>query len=154
MIKKLALLCILLCSQVQADSGLLDRTQTPGIINPNVTQENLHRTVCVAGYSSSIRPSSSYTNRLKLAQLRQAKYVDKDPRHYEFDHQIPISIGGNPTDERNLWAEPRFGFFNAGDKDVVEYGVYRDLCKGKLSLSQAQAIFLGDWRQLLQFYKR
>lgn len=155
MIKKLILVVTLIYSQVaQADSGLLDRVLTPGAINPNVTQSNLKQTVCVAGYSAIIRPSTNYTNKLKLKQLKQAKYIDKDSRHYEFDHQVPISIGGHPTDERNLWAEPRFGLFNASDKDIVESGVHRDLCKGKTTLSQAQDVFLGDWRSRLKYYKR
>ena len=155
LLKWLSIIGIIACSQLtQADSGLLDRTQTPGVTNPNVTQSNIHQTVCVAGYSAIIRPPSSYTNRLKLSQLRQAKYLDKDPKRYEFDHQIPISVGGHPTDEHNLWAEPRFGLYNAADKDIVENGVRRDLCKDKITLTQAQGVFLGDWRKWLSYYKR
>lgn len=155
MIKKLAMLTALLCSQyAEGNSGLLDRVKTPGLLNPNVTQNNVNSTVCVSGYSAKIRPTSNYTNRIKLKQLQDNKYTIKDRAIYELDHFVPLSIGGHPTDERNLWAEPRFGTFNAGDKDVVESGVHRDLCKGKLSLIQAQNIFLGDWRMFLDQYKK
>lgn len=151
---KIAMMLLLSSSMSLADSGLLDRTKTPGVLNPNVTQSNLQQTVCVSGYTSTIRPSVRYTNKLKFKQLADGKYIDKDPTHYEEDHFIPLAIGGHPTAEGNLWAEPRFGQYNATDKDVVEYGVYRDLCKGKLTLAQAQNVFLTDWRLWLSKYRK
>ncbi|MER5175479.1 MAG: hypothetical protein ABJB76_09115 [Candidatus Nitrosocosmicus sp.] len=41
--------------------GLPDPNCTPGATNPNVTQKNIHQTICVPGYSASIRPDPSYT---------------------------------------------------------------------------------------------
>jgi hypothetical protein len=37
-------------------SGLPDPVLTPGAINLNVTQENIQQTVCVKGYTKTIRP--------------------------------------------------------------------------------------------------
>src|SRR4029078_562378 len=43
-----------------------DSTFTPGVPNPNITQANIKETICNPKWStSSIRPSSSYTNNLK-----------------------------------------------------------------------------------------
>ena len=44
-------------------------TLTPGATNPEVTQENIHDTICVKGWTDTVRPPSSYTNKLKTTQL-------------------------------------------------------------------------------------
>jgi len=137
-----------------ADDSLLDRVKTPGVLNPDVTQATLNTTVCVPNWTKTIRPPASYTNKLKAKQLADARYTDKDMTHYEEDHFVPLSSGGNSTAEGNLWAQPRFGNNASADKDIVESGVHRDLCKGKLTLQQAQNIFLSDWRLWLEQYKK
>ncbi|MFF3517985.1 hypothetical protein [Streptomyces sp. NPDC002573] len=38
---------------------------TPGAYNPDVTQSNIHSTICVSGWSATVRPPTSYTNPLK-----------------------------------------------------------------------------------------
>jgi hypothetical protein len=38
---------------------------TPGALNLQVTQENIHETVCVKGFTKTIRPPANYTNKLK-----------------------------------------------------------------------------------------
>ena len=45
-------------------------TLTPGVVNPEVTQRTISSTICVRGWASQIRPDSSYTNDLKLQQMR------------------------------------------------------------------------------------
>lgn len=80
----------------------------PGALNSAVTQSTIHSTICVSGYSSSIRPSTGYTNALKVKQIAEYGYDDTDTADYEEDHLIPLSLGGNPTSEQNLWPEPRY----------------------------------------------
>ena len=75
-------------------SGLPDPVLTPGAINLNVTQENIQQTVCVKGYTKTIRPPVYYTNKLKKQQIREYGYADMNPKHYEEDHLIALSIGG------------------------------------------------------------
>ena len=82
---------------------LPDPVRTPGEINPDVTQANLQSTVCVRGWTKSVRPPAYYTNRLKKLQIWQYGYADTNPRDYEEDHLIPLSVGGSTTDPRNLW---------------------------------------------------
>ena len=43
----------------------------PGAINSDVTQENIHQTICVLGWTQTIRPPRNVTFRLKLKQLKQ-----------------------------------------------------------------------------------
>jgi hypothetical protein len=69
-------------------SDLPDPSLTPGAINPEVTQANIQQTVCVKGYTRTIRPPAHFSNKLKKRQLREYGYADRNPKHYEEDHLI------------------------------------------------------------------
>lgn len=124
---------------------LPDPKITPGVLNPAVTQENLKTTVCVGGWSSKQRPSVSWTAPRERESIKQYGYEDTNPSNFEYDHRVPISLSGAPRDTANLWPQKLTGEYNALMKDRLEYRVYRDLCAGKVTLKQAQDIFLGDW---------
>ena len=85
---------------------LPDPSCTPGVIDERVTQENVQSTICVSGYTRTVRPSTSYTNRLKRQGILDYGYEDTNPQHYEEDHLVPLELGGHPTDPGNLWPEP------------------------------------------------
>src|SRR5712692_7652939 len=78
---------------------------TPGALNRNVTQRTIGATVCVHGWTRTIRPPASYTSRLKLVQMRQY-HESGSPSRYEEDHLIPLELGGHPTSPKKLWPEP------------------------------------------------
>src|SRR5712692_4628034 len=80
--------------------GLPDPLCTPGVADPRVTQDNIHATICVAGYTITVRPPSSYTDALKQQQISQYGYWDTSLADYEEDHLIPLELGGHPTDRR------------------------------------------------------
>ena len=147
------LLAALLASSIGvAFAGdLPDPRLTPGATDPTVTQENIRQTVCVKGYTKTVRPPAHYTNRLKKKQIREYGYADRNPKDYEEDHLIPLNIGGNPTDERNLWPEPRKSEWNAKKKDALEFALYKQVCKGSVSLKEAQDAYRQNW---IQAYKK
>ena len=124
---------------------------TPGSVNPDVTQANIQSTICVSNWTSTIRPSSSYTTNLKLEQLANeyktyAKEVGtSDPSAYEEDHLISLELGGNPTDPKNLWAEPWNGTYGAHAKDRVENALHKLVCSNQISLSDAQFAISANW---------
>ena len=124
---------------------LPDHRMTPGAINPNVTQANISRTVCAKGYSKTIRPPAHLTNRLKKQQIREYGYADRNPKHYEEDHLIPLSIGGAPEDRRNLWPEPRQSEWGADKKDQFEFVLYKMVCAHEIALADAQREIATDW---------
>jgi hypothetical protein len=130
--------------------GLPDAARTPGSVDPAVTQDNIQSTVCVRGYTQTVRPDKKYTNRLKREQLRQYKYADTDPRNYELDHLIPLSIGGDPKDPDNLWPQPRSGAWSAEQKNELEWIVYKMVCRGELSLAEAQQRVAKNWVEAYQ----
>ena len=127
--------------------GLPAHARTPGAVNSQVTQATIHSTICVAGYSASIRPSESYTERLKFAQLDDGYNLAGDTRasHYEEDHLIPLEVGGSPTSVRNLWPEPRNVVWGASRKDRLENALHRLVCSGTVPLATAQRVFAVNW---------
>jgi hypothetical protein len=134
-------------SRCHSANGKADSICTPGAINPKVTQANIHSTICVSGYTTKIRPSTSYTNKLKKQQINDYGYSDTKLADYEEDHLIPLEIGGNPTDPKNLWPEPHVVAGNKGSftKDKLENTLHASVCKGKMTLQDAQNIILANW---------
>ncbi|CAB4538532.1 unannotated protein [freshwater metagenome] len=128
--------------------GLPDFHRTPGAIDPSVTQENIGRTVCVVGYTKTVRPPTSYTNKLKYEQLRSGYAVngDLDMRNYEEDHLIPLAVGGSPRDPRNLFPQYYGGAYGARLKDRLELKMHLLVCAGSVTLKAAQSAFKKDWR--------
>ena len=110
-------------------------TLTPGVLNLAVTQRSLAQTVCKPGWTRTVRPPVSYTNALKLRQLRQYR-LRGPPAAFQEDHLISLELGGNPTDPRNLWPEP---YPRAKAVDQIENDLNHRLCTGSLTLAQAQA---------------
>ena len=142
---------LILASHLAFAGDLPDSRLTSGYLNPDVTQENIHSTVCVRGYSKSIRPPSYYTNKLKKRQLMEYGYADANPQHYEEDHLIPLSIGGSPDHPQNLWPQPRLSEWNAEKKDRLEFKIYQLVCNGKVPLDIARQAMAENW---INAYKR
>jgi hypothetical protein len=121
---------------------LPDANCTPGATNPDVTQDNIQDTICKSGWTSTIRPPTSYTNKLKTQGISAYGYTDTKLSTYEEDHLISLELGGAPSDPKNLWPEP-------GDtpnpKDKVENDLHRAVCSGRVKLVDAQQAIATDW---------
>lgn len=132
-----------------ADSGLPNTKLTPGAINPKVTQGNIRSTICVSGWTATVRPPVSYTNKLKFDQLNSGYNLagDLHMKHYEEDHIVPLEVGGNPSSPLNLFPEPRNIKFSAYLKDQLENRIHYLVCSGQLTLKAGQAIFLTNWEK-------
>ncbi len=132
-----------------------DHTRTPGAINKDITQDNIQTTVCVAGWTKTIRPSASYTEELKKRQMRELG-LPGTARDYHEDHLVPLCVGGAPRDARNLWPQPLKGKWTDKRKDLLEASVCRQVCKGDITLQAGQAIFLDetDWTKAYEKYFR
>lgn len=116
----------------------------PGVINPVVTQATIGTTICVRGWTATIRPPQSYTSRLKRAQMA-AQHLRGPASSYEEDHLISLELGGHPTDPNNLWPQPWTGKWNAHQKDRLENMLHRLVCRGTLPLATAQHEIATDW---------
>ena len=112
-------------------------------LNPDVTQETIDATICLRGWTKTVRPPFAVTNAIKLAKLRERGLTEADKSRFELDHVIPLALGGAPDDPRNLRLEP---WSEADRKDGVEACLARAVCDGRISLSEARRRIWQDWR--------
>jgi hypothetical protein len=136
-------------------NGLPNPTQTPGAIDHSVTQANIHQTICVSGYSKTVRPPESYTEQLKRSQLRNGYSVQGVTQlsQYEEDHLISLEIGGSPTAVANLWPEAHFIPWSSFLKDKVENKLHAMICSGQIALATAQHEIASNWEAVyISFY--
>jgi hypothetical protein len=122
----------------------IPRASEPGALNPDVTQATIGSTVCVAGWTRTVRPPSSWTRPIEERLLVEYGYAGT-PDDYELDHRVPLAVGGAPRDLRNLWPESWDGPTGARAKDTIERRVHDRVCSGRLTLAEGQAVFLGDF---------
>ena len=123
---------------------LPDPVCTPGVADPRVTQANIATTICVSGYTGTVRPPTSYMRPLELELI--ARYgLTLTPQESEFDHLIPLELGGDPRDVRNLFPEPYEPRPGAHEKDTLENRLHAQVCAGTMTLAAAQQCIAVDW---------
>jgi len=114
---------------------LPDVAITPGALNPAVRLGTISKTICVKGWTKTVRPPVSYTNALKIQQMVLYEETGS-PSAYEEDHFIPLELGGAPKNPKNLWPEPRA---QSKVSDPLETQLKRKVCRGVLTLTKARA---------------
>ena len=125
---------LVLVQHAAAPAIVADPMRTPGVLNPDVTQATIGTTICVQGWTRSVRPPTEYTDELKVRQMR-AYGETGSPSAFQEDHLISLELGGHPTDPRNLWPEP---YPRAAHVDTIENELNAQVCTGSLTLAQAQ----------------
>jgi hypothetical protein len=132
---------------------LPDPACTPGALNPAVTQGTIGSTICVSGWTATVRPPTSYTNPLKVQQIAEYGYADTSTADYEEDHFIPLELGGAPRDPHNLWPQPHYSTGGSGGtaytKDSVENKLKAAVCRRSVGLAAAQNAIATDWTTAL-----
>ena len=128
-----------------ADLPCIETTHGCISLNPDVTQDTIEQTICVTGYTKTVRPSTSYTNGVKLKLLREAEIDQSHIGEYELDHIIPLAIGGHPRKLSNLQLQPWDGEQGANKKDGLERRLQSLVCRGALSLLEAQRCVAENW---------
>jgi len=123
-------------------NALPDGACTPGAAIQGVTKDQ----VCQPGYAKSVRNVST---ELKNAVFEEYSITSHPTGTYEVDHLISLELGGS-NDISNLWpeaADPKPGFH---EKDKVENYLHDQVCKGSLTLEQAQEEISTNWLQVYQ----
>ena len=148
------IMVLLTATIAHAQSSLPNPNLTPGAINPAVSPDTIHQTICIQGWTRTIRPPVSVTNALKRLSIAQYGYTDRDPNDYQGDHLVPLSLGGHPVALENFWAEPVIASdtWRADDKDELERVLNHRVCSGILPLETAQAAIAENWQQAYTFY--
>jgi hypothetical protein len=130
-----------------------DRRCTPGAVNPAVTQATIDSTICKSGWTKTVRPPERVTDVEKRGSL--AAYGEGPASRYEYDHFIPLELGGAVNDARNLWPERdyahRRGFY-LNPKDKLETALKRLVCSRKMTLATAQREMAANWVSAMARY--
>lgn len=115
----------------------VDRNPTVGVPSPAVTDANIDQTICKPGWTATIRPPASYTDKLKREQLPPGSNLSL----FEEDHVLPLEAGGDPRDPHNLRPQAWIGPDGARAKDhQVENVVHKAICAHTMTLEAGRAI--------------
>jgi hypothetical protein len=109
---------------------------TPGDVLPGVTAKE----ICVPGYSSSVRD----VNQSEKDEVYRRYGIKNEPGKAEVDHFISLELGGSNA-LTNLWPEPYEPKPGAHEKDTVENYLHAQVCKGAMTLPEAQDQIRTDW---------
>jgi hypothetical protein len=72
--------------------GLPDPACTPGAIDPRVTEMTTGVTICTSGYTATVRPPVSVTNRIKREQMAAYGLQGQPLSGYELDHLLSRAV--------------------------------------------------------------
>jgi hypothetical protein len=98
----------------------------------------------VPGWTETVRPPEAVTEPEKEASM--AAYADTGSMaSYEYDHFLPLELGGATNDPRNLWPPPGA---SPNAKDAVEDRLRAEVCNGTVSLARAQREIVRNWTVL------
>ena len=123
------------------DHGQLPDTRcTPGSIDPAVKQADIGSTICKKGWTATVRPPESQTERFKY-DVAYPAYGTPQSERTELDHLVPLELGGS-NDATNLWPEHPP---TPNPKDKVEDVLNAAVCDGRVKLAAAQAAIAADW---------
>lgn len=116
---------------------LQDQACTPGDIIPDATKDK----ICVSGYAGKTRNVTQSTKDQVYANYGIKTHTSGQ---YEVDHLVSLQLGGS-NDISNLWpqpASPKPGFH---EKDRVENYLHDQICKGNITVQQAQIEIATNW---------
>lgn len=119
---------------------------TPGAVFADVTREK----VCMHGYSRSVRNVSEGTKTMVYATYG---ITDRGEDRYQIDHFISLENGGS-NDSANLWPQPRDSEYGYEQKIKSDNHLHDMLCKGEISLRQAQYLTVHRWYDVYQLMNR
>ncbi|CAL1239997.1 hypothetical protein [Candidatus Methylocalor cossyra] len=135
-------------------ADLPDPRLTPGATDPEVTEANIKESICKVSpftWAQGHSPPASFLESLAREQIQQYGYQDTNIKHYQMDHLIPLSLGGHPTDPKNIWPQVLLTKWGARRKDYLEEVLHDKVCKGELGLREAQDLFRTNW---IEAYKK
>lgn len=118
---------------------LADARLTPGAVRPLSKA-----TICSTTWGKDAR---HVTLSMKKAVFAAYGISWRQHARYEVDHLVSRELGG-ADDVKNLWPEAWVGRQNAHDKDRAENATHRAVCRGDISLKDAQHQIAADWTVL------
>jgi hypothetical protein len=124
-------------AKVEENKFLPNPTMTPGTRFPRVTKQQ----ICTVGYTKTVRDVKESKKKAVFSLYN----TDRTKDEYEVDHLISLQLGGN-NDLGNLWPQSYTTQpWNARIKDKLENKLNDEICKGRLSMKEAQQRISTDW---------
>ena len=73
-------------------AGVCAQAVPSAALNPDVTPATVSQTICRAGYTRTVRPSTGFTNGIKKRLLsEQGMDFDDEKGNFELDHIVPLA---------------------------------------------------------------
>jgi hypothetical protein len=121
-----------------------DAKLTPGDTFITATKDM----VCVPGYTATVRDVPDSLKKKVFAAYK----IDPKSDKFEVDHLISLELGGS-NDIKNLWPQSYTTLpWNAHVKDKLENRLHAMVCKGQITLADAQKAIATDWVAAYQKY--
>lgn len=121
------------------DQALLpDPVQTPGQVRTTD-----RASVCSGGSTKQYRHTTEQMKRDVCLAYGLEPHCEGREKN-EIDHLISLELGGADT-EANLWPQPYFQHPGAHEKDEVENWLHKQVCQGRMTLTDAQQQIATDW---------
>ena len=120
-------------------------------LNPDVSQATIESTICVHGYSKSVRPGHAYARGIKIKLMAERGYGIAELLTHRLDHIVPLCLGGHPRDVSNLTVQPVWESYR---KDRIEAKLQCLVCTGQVALDVAQRAVSDDWLAAYHAYAR
>ena len=117
---------------------------TPGSVYEEVTAE----IICVPGYSKTVRKT---TASMKREVYEKYNIPINKRKEFVLDHLISLQIGGT-NEIPNLFPQRSTGIINSRTKDKIENYLKRQVCKGNITLQEAQGLIVEDWLMVWEDY--
>jgi hypothetical protein len=141
-------------SDAATDAPCIQTSHGCVALNLDVSQQTIAQTICVAGYTKSVRPAASFTQGAKAKLLRDAGLDESQMSDFELDHIVPLALGGHPRKLSNLTLQPWGGEHGAKRKDALEVRMQTLVCHGHVTLIAAQACIAEDWEACARKFTR
>ena len=135
-------LCVL-AGQPEHDVPCVNTGTSCIALNPNVTPATIAKTICLRGYTGTVRPDPGVTAVLKNELIREAGLRADVGRKMVLDHIIPLELGGHPDHKSNLQLQTHS---ESGLKDRIEKKLNCLVCSGRVKLDDARSAIAMDWR--------
>lgn len=154
---RVTFLSLILVSFNSLAGQLPDPIITPGAVDSTATKD----IVCVRGYTSGVKADGTKVRDVPDSVKLQAYHnygIEGNYKGYcdpkvgcEIDHLISLQLGGS-NDIKNLWPQSYAGEWNAHIKDGLENTLHAKVCRGEISLQEAQKAISSNWIEAWKKY--
>jgi len=153
-VKNLALVLLLMAGSLSAKGDFSNKTLVypfyPRHANGETYQNLVQEKLCQVGYTKTVRHVTTFTKHqvFKMYGITPGHF-----REYEIDHFISLELGGDNS-LNNLFPQPYEVYLSvngsnvrmgAREKDVVETNLHKKVCRGEITLKEAQEIIATNW---------